>query len=108
MVKTFRSRASLYVHGHSTGGTNPSLVEAMHFGKPVLAFDCSFNRATTEDKALYFADGDALLRLIESLGGHLAGQVGICWRSRSGVTRGMSWHGSILRWQGKLLGQGFI
>ena len=76
MVKTFRSRASLYVHGHSTGGTNPSLVEAMHFGKPVLAFDCSFNRATTEDKALYFADGDALLRLIESLGGHLAGQVG--------------------------------
>lgn len=75
-LKTLRSKATLYVHGHSAGGTNPSLVEAMHFGKPVLAFDCDFNRATTEDKALYFADGDALLRLIESLGGHLAGQVG--------------------------------
>lgn len=75
-LKTLRSMATLYVHGHSAGGTNPSLVEAMHFGKPILVFDCSFNRATTEDKALFFADGDTLLRLIESLGGPLVEQVG--------------------------------
>ena len=53
-LKTLRTNAALYVHGHSAGGTNPSLVEAMHFGKPVLAFDCDFNRCTTENKALYF------------------------------------------------------
>jgi glycosyltransferase involved in cell wall biosynthesis len=57
-LKSLRAGSTLYVHGHSAGGTNPSLVEAMHFGLPVLAFDCDFNRATTENKALFF--GDAL------------------------------------------------
>ena len=51
-VNWLRSNASLYVHGHSAGGTNPSLVEAMNLGLPILAFDCVYNRATTEDKAL--------------------------------------------------------
>ncbi|WPN48582.1 DUF1972 domain-containing protein [Pseudomonas sp. P8_241] len=49
-----RSNCTLYVHGHSAGGTNPSLVEAMWLGLPIIAFDVSFNRASTEDKAEYF------------------------------------------------------
>lgn len=49
-----RSKCKAYVHGHSAGGTNPSLVEIMHFAKPVLAFDCAFNRYTTDNRALYF------------------------------------------------------
>ena len=44
----------VYVHGHSAGGTNPSLVEMMHFEKPIIAFDCVYNRATMEDKGQYF------------------------------------------------------
>ncbi|PNU20298.1 glycosyl transferase [Geothermobacter hydrogeniphilus] len=63
-LKTLRSQAAFYVHGHSAGGTNPSLVEAMHFGLPILAYDCDFNRATTEDRARYFADSDQLLSLM--------------------------------------------
>lgn len=66
-LKSLRLRASFYVHGHSAGGTNPSLVEAMHFGKAVLAFDCDYNRCTTEDKALFFKDGEDLQQLIKSL-----------------------------------------
>jgi glycosyltransferase involved in cell wall biosynthesis len=66
-LKTLRSRASLYIHGHSAGGTNPSLVEAMHFGKAVLAFDCNYNRSTTEERALFFRNGDELVRLINTL-----------------------------------------
>jgi len=65
-LKTLRFHAKLYVHGHSAGGTNPSLVEAMHFGKPILAFDCTFNRYTTEDKALFFDGEESLERLLES------------------------------------------
>ncbi|WLI77667.1 DUF1972 domain-containing protein [Kosakonia sp. H02] len=53
-----------YIHGHSAGGTNPSLVEAMHFAKPVYAFDCNFNRYTTENQALYFKDGMSLRKLL--------------------------------------------
>lgn len=37
------SNAAPYVHGHSAGRTNPSLVEAMNFGLPLLAFDCVYN-----------------------------------------------------------------
>ncbi|KXS31018.1 MAG: Glycosyl transferase, group 1 [Candidatus Gallionella acididurans] len=66
-LKYLRSRALLYIHGHSAGGTNPSLVEAMHFGKAVLAFDCNYNRSTTEDKALFFKNSDELVRLIETM-----------------------------------------
>jgi glycosyltransferase involved in cell wall biosynthesis len=64
ILKSLRAGAALYVHGHSAGGTNPSLVEAMHFALPVLAYDCEFNRATTEEKALYFCDANELVRLI--------------------------------------------
>jgi glycosyltransferase involved in cell wall biosynthesis len=66
-LKTLRLHALLYLHGHSAGGTNPSLVEAMHFGKPVLAFDCDFNRNTTEDKAFFFKTSADLLQLVETM-----------------------------------------
>ncbi|KHE14934.1 glycosyl transferase [Aeromonas hydrophila] len=61
-----RSQCKGYVHGHSAGGTNPSLVEAMHFGMPIYAFDCSFNRYTTENKGVYFSDEASLLKQINT------------------------------------------
>ncbi len=73
---TLRKQAAVYVHGHSAGGTNPSLVEAMHFARPVLAFDCNFNRSTTESKALFFKDADGLQQLLESLSAEEAKRVG--------------------------------
>lgn len=62
-----RAGATLYVHGHSAGGTNPALVEMMHFATPVAAFDCSYNRHTTEEAALYFADADGLAATLATL-----------------------------------------
>lgn len=59
-----RSNCRAYIHGHSAGGTNPSLVEIMHFAKPVFAFDCSFNRYTTNERAFYFANATQLLNLL--------------------------------------------
>lgn len=61
-----RQKCSFYVHGHSAGGTNPSLVEMMHFGKSILAFDCNYNRASTENKADFFDNVKQLTRLINS------------------------------------------
>ncbi len=60
-----RSNAKMYIHGHSAGGTNPSLVEAMHFAVPILAFDCVYNRATTRGRALYFKDSVELCALLD-------------------------------------------
>lgn len=71
-----RSRAVLYVHGHSAGGTNPSLVEIMHFGVPVLAHSCAFNRHTTENRALYFETADELAGLVCALDAAQAKRIG--------------------------------
>lgn len=62
-INWIRSNAALYVHGHSAGGTNPSLVEAMNFGLPILTFDCVYNRATTEEKCLYWKNADEIVGL---------------------------------------------
>ena len=59
-----RSHAAVYVHGHSAGGTNPSLVEAMFFGRPIFCFDVVYNRATTGGQAYYFRDSDELSSLL--------------------------------------------
>lgn len=60
-----RSECSLYLHGHSAGGTNPSLVEMMHFGTPIYAFDCCFNRYSTENRAQYFDSVQSLKVLLK-------------------------------------------
>ncbi len=59
-----RNHCCLYVHGHSAGGTNPSLVEAMFFGMPILAFDVVYNRETTANKAYYFNNAEELEKLL--------------------------------------------
>lgn len=66
-----RSNAEVYIHGHSAGGTNPSLVEAMFFGIPIIAFDIVFNRETTDNMAEYFTSADDIIRILatENLGG---------------------------------------
>lgn len=64
ILYVLRSNAKLYVHGHSAGGTNPSLVEAMHFGMPIAAWDVSYNRETTENNAYYFKSEEELKKLI--------------------------------------------
>lgn len=62
---TIRKNACVYVHGHSAGGTNPSLVEAMFFGHPILAYDVIYNRATTFDKASYYQNSQDLIGLLQ-------------------------------------------
>lgn len=54
ILNFLRRSALAFVHGHSAGGTNPSLVEAMHFGKIIMMYDCSFNRSTAENCGAYF------------------------------------------------------
>jgi glycosyltransferase involved in cell wall biosynthesis len=76
ILRTVRGNAALYVHGHSAGGTNPSLVEMMHFGVPVLAYDCVFNRFTTDSKALFFNDASAIRAAVNGLDASVAQEVG--------------------------------
>lgn len=71
-----RVRASVYLHGHSAGGTNPSLVEMMHFGVPIIAHSCSFNRHSTEGKARYFESAAELAKQLSNLDTEEADRIG--------------------------------
>jgi glycosyltransferase involved in cell wall biosynthesis len=66
-LNIIRANCSFYIHGHSAGGTNPSLVEAMYLGLPVISFDVAYNRETTENKAKYFSNSDELMQLVSEI-----------------------------------------
>lgn len=58
IVGALRYYARLYIHGHTVGGTNPSLVEALAAGSAVLAHDNKFNRWVAGEGAAYFSGID--------------------------------------------------
>lgn len=68
VTQALRLHAVAYLHGHTVGGTNPSLVEALGCGNPVIAHDNKYNRGVAEDAGLYFVDHVSFAaRLVEVL-----------------------------------------
>ncbi len=60
------ANAMSYLHGHSVGGTNPSLLRAMGAATAVCAWDVDFNREVLGPAGRFFDSADALRRLIEA------------------------------------------
>jgi len=77
ILNQIRSACYVYVHGHSAGGTNPSLVEAMSLGLPIAAFDCVFNRETIAGQGLFFNSSEELTTLLNSFDDDLLANLGI-------------------------------
>lgn len=67
VVKALRFHSLAYVHGHTVGGTNPSLVEAMAASNPVVAHDNAYNRWVANDAALYFKGADGFSATLDKL-----------------------------------------
>lgn len=66
LIKKIREQAYGYLHGHSVGGTNPSLIEALATTDLNLLFDVGFNREVAENGALYWnLDAENLSKLID-------------------------------------------
>jgi glycosyltransferase involved in cell wall biosynthesis len=66
-VASLRFHARLYFHGHTVGGTNPSLVEALAAASAVLAHDNPFNRWVAGDAARYFTDEHGAREALDAL-----------------------------------------
>ena len=64
-----------YQHGHSVGGTNPSLLRAIGAGAATDAFDVSFNREVLGDSGRFWADAADVAALVESAEGDPAAAV---------------------------------
>jgi exopolysaccharide biosynthesis polyprenyl glycosylphosphotransferase len=58
--------ALLYLHGHSVGGTNPSLLRAMGAGAAVGAYDVRFNRDVIGGDGWFFSDETDIARMVEA------------------------------------------
>ncbi|TQR85357.1 glycosyltransferase family 1 protein [Mycobacterium hodleri] len=68
IVQPLRYHALGYLHGHTVGGTNPSLVEALAAGNPVIAHNNKYNTWVADDAGLYFrTPADAEKRIDELL-----------------------------------------
>jgi glycosyltransferase involved in cell wall biosynthesis len=64
ILNQIRSNCYIYLHGHSAGGTNPSLVEAMALELPIFAYGINYNKETTKHKAKYFNSASELVELL--------------------------------------------
>jgi len=63
-VQSLTAFCNLYFHGHSAGGTNPSLLNAMAARAPLAAHDNPFNKYILKDNALYFKSANDICEII--------------------------------------------
>ena len=67
-LEVVRSNAFSYFHGHSVGGTNPSLLEAMASRNICICHDNEFNKGVVSDSGFYFKtiqDISDIIKVIE-------------------------------------------
>ena len=66
ILNNLRYHSARYFHGHSVGGTNPSLLEAMACRCNIAAHNNVFNKAVLENGAEYFASEDEVTSIINA------------------------------------------
>ena len=90
-VSALRFHAQLYIHGHQVGGTNPSLVEALGAGNPVLAHDNPFNRWVAGPAQRYFANEADCAQQLDELVGNNQVMQGMRESSRARHQQAFTW-----------------
>ena len=66
-LNALRFSCKAYIHGHSVGGTNPSLLEAMASRNIILAHNNVFNREVTSGNQLYFSNSEECRKRINEI-----------------------------------------
>lgn len=72
-LASLREGCAIYLHGHSVGGSNPSLIEMLYYDCTLLCFDVVYNRVTASASAIYFVDAAELTKCIDAV---MAGSLG--------------------------------
>lgn len=67
LLNELYAHAYVYWHGHSVGGTNPSLLRALGSGTAIAGFDVSFNREVAGEAGCFFADAQQAATLFIEL-----------------------------------------
>jgi glycosyltransferase involved in cell wall biosynthesis len=66
-LNNLRFYSNLYFHGHSVGGTNPSLLEAMASQALVIAHNNDFNKAILKENGIYFSNPVEVKNILETI-----------------------------------------
>jgi glycosyltransferase involved in cell wall biosynthesis len=66
-VRALQNNSYLYFHGHSVGGTNPSLLEAMASEALIAAHNNPFNKSVLHSDAFYFSNAKEVCNLVETV-----------------------------------------
>jgi glycosyltransferase involved in cell wall biosynthesis len=69
-VRLLQNNSYLYFHGHSVGGTNPSLLEAMASEALIAAHNNPFNQSVLHTDAFYFSNAGDVRNLVENVQRH--------------------------------------
>jgi len=69
VIDNLRHFSDIYFHGHSAGGTNPSLLEAMACGCTIFAHENVFNQAVLDDNAFFFSNPESVKQLLDTAPG---------------------------------------
>lgn len=70
VLNNLRYYSNLYFHGHSVGGTNPSLLEAMASQALICANQNEFNSTILEKDALYFSNAEDVIKCLDTVKKH--------------------------------------
>ena len=66
-LDNLRYFSNLYFHGHSVGGTNPSLLEAMASQALVIAHNNDFNKGVLQENAYYFSNPEEVKNILDKI-----------------------------------------
>lgn len=91
LLDALYAHARTYVHGHSVGGTNPSLLRAMGAGTATIAFDVDFNLEVLADDAWRFERADQLPAILAEVERDGAQVVARGDRARDRAARAFRW-----------------
>jgi rhamnosyltransferase len=94
-LNMFRQNCFGYIHAHSIGGTNPSLLEAMIMKNIIVAHDNQFNREVAGDTVVYFENNNDLKHKIEKVESNLEDYIKLEENTYNRVKTVYSWDGIV-------------
>jgi glycosyltransferase involved in cell wall biosynthesis len=66
ILNNLRYFSKFYFHGHSVGGTNPSLLEAIASKAFIVSHNNDFNKGILQEDAIYFNDANEVSKILKS------------------------------------------
>lgn len=103
LLSALWANARIYIHGHSVGGTNPALLQAMGAGVPVFAYDTPYNKEVVHGVGWLWRDRLELSRLLDDLWNDSDARMEAAERARARVRTSYRWEDVLQAYEERLV-----